>query len=232
MGQGYNFCEFVSGGAFVPSGTPTAHFSADTIVGLNDGEKGSQWDDQISIYYLANSNATYQPIYKTSIQNGLPIVRFNSGADNRLYNAAIEIALTSTIFLVIQQDAWIASTGVFDSYPVPNAHSCFQFTATPNLTLYRGTLWDSGGFALGSFKVMTVQFKTGGQLTAFRLNGVEIDTGNTSGLPTAADGFTLGGTGNSETNGSPVSIGEVIIYDGTESAAANETGLMSKWGIS
>lgn len=59
-----------------------AWYDASQIVGLNDGDAVGTWSDLSGNgHHLTES--TFKPTYKTAIQNGLAVVRFN-GTDNRL----------------------------------------------------------------------------------------------------------------------------------------------------
>ena len=50
---------------------------ADAISGLNDGDLVSSWLDQSGNAFNFSASGSARPTYKTNIQNGNPVVRFN-----------------------------------------------------------------------------------------------------------------------------------------------------------
>lgn len=66
---------------------------ASRIVGLSNDDKVSQWDDfSGNSRHAVQANSTYQPIYKTYVQNGLPAVRFGSASGVKLTTPAFSLA--------------------------------------------------------------------------------------------------------------------------------------------
>ena len=60
------------------SGSTNLWMRADAITGLSDGDKIATWPDSgPGAHDGIQGNATYQPTYKSGIQNGKPIVRFS-----------------------------------------------------------------------------------------------------------------------------------------------------------
>jgi hypothetical protein len=59
-----------------------AWYKADAITGKNDGDPISQWDDSSgNARHAIQATGGSQPTYKTAIQAGLPVVRFDGAAD-------------------------------------------------------------------------------------------------------------------------------------------------------
>lgn len=62
--------------------SPTVWFDASQLTGLSDGDGVSSWTDLSGNGYHATQSTTdYKPLYKTNIQNGLPVVRFDGSND-------------------------------------------------------------------------------------------------------------------------------------------------------
>lgn len=61
---------------------------ADTATGLNDGDQIATWTDASGLGHdITQATAAKRPLYKTSILNGLPVVRFD-GTDDFMATAA------------------------------------------------------------------------------------------------------------------------------------------------
>jgi hypothetical protein len=96
---------------------------ASRIVGLSNDDKVSQWNDfSGNSRHAVQANSTYQPIYKTGVQNGLPAVQFGSingvklttpafGLSTfSLYIVTNQISRNVTYPIIIEQD--IVNTGI------------------------------------------------------------------------------------------------------------------------
>ena len=58
-----------------------AWWKADAITGLVDADPVSTWTDSTANAYALTGTLTTRPLYKTAIQNGLPVVRFDGSND-------------------------------------------------------------------------------------------------------------------------------------------------------
>jgi hypothetical protein len=223
FGTGINF-NFAAGDAeFVPTGSPVAHFSADTIVGLNDGDRIQTWSDQtVNGNDLVQSTENIRPLYKTGIQNGLPAVHLATVSDI-MSIAALSMTQANSIFIAFKVIATGAGLELFDGGAARQIVKQKSFDTV--WQYYAGSFVDSLTAVDTNNHVLAIQFN--GASSTFRLDGVEIVSGN----PGAGGsiGFTLGRGGASTITSY---IYEIILYDSAESTSANETGLMSKWGIS
>ena len=96
-------------------------WKADAISGLIDGDPVSTWSDESASGWDATASSTDRPTYKTSILNGLPVVRFD-GTDDHLALGAVDASRTvsgSTIYAVVRTDVtdsiirywWFGSNG-------------------------------------------------------------------------------------------------------------------------
>jgi hypothetical protein len=220
-----------------PTAGPYFWFDASAITGLSNGDPVPSWPDLSGNGFdLTQGNPTYQPTYLAAEQNGLPVIQFNAGGDSNLRQAnpinPIRWDFFATIFIVIRMDAWVLNQRLWDTNPVPNGLMAAMSDNSPEITLYRGTLWETPGFTVGQFVMYTVQYKSSGQQTVVRVNGVQQGTGVTSGLGNGGSGFVLGGAGNVDNFGAPISVAELLVYNGIEDPTVNEQALMGKWGIS
>lgn len=76
-------------------------YKADAIVGLNDGDKVSQWNDSSgNNNHAVQSAEANKPIYKTNILNGFPVVRFDGNDDYMKFTTALSTIRTA--FFVVK----------------------------------------------------------------------------------------------------------------------------------
>jgi len=98
---------------------------ASQIVGLNDGDAVATWTDASGNGYNATQGtASKRPIYKTSILNGQPVMRFD-GVDDFLENAtftALNNATAASLFIVKRQ-----TSGAAIRFPFLFVNSFYQF---------------------------------------------------------------------------------------------------------
>ncbi len=106
------------------------------ISGLSDGGAVSQWNDASrSGWNVTQGTAALRPIYKTAIQGGSPVVRFDgasaTNAGDRLISSSVTASQTFSFVTVFQVSSSDTSGAVvFDSY---NSTQC---------VLYRGYALD------------------------------------------------------------------------------------------
>jgi len=206
---------------FVPSGTPIGWWDASAITGLSDTDKVASWTD-----LSGNGNhliePTNQPTYRTGIQNGLPVVKFSG--DSRLYAVIAGLEQPQTVFIVFRQTQWQENSYIIDGTDGPNI--LFVNGFTPQINLHCGTLGPvTTDMTIGDFKVCSIV--SNGASSSIRVNGLnesiaDAGAGNSGGL---CIGRWAGG------NFPYVEVCEVLLYSGTESRAANESGLATKWGL-
>jgi hypothetical protein len=91
------------------SWTPPAglvlRLEADNIVGLTDGQTVTTWPDSSGLGN--NATATGSPVYKTSIMNGKPVVRFSAGGDDWFDHT--DYANARSVIMVVNPTAHAAS---------------------------------------------------------------------------------------------------------------------------
>ena len=78
-------------------------FNAAKITGKNDADTISLWSDAAGGAISAAPTAGKEPIYKTNIINGKPVIRFASASTQELHTAAVNLSGTNnmTLFLVM-----------------------------------------------------------------------------------------------------------------------------------
>jgi len=86
-------------------------YKADSISGLYDNDKVSQWDDQSgNDNHATQGTSDYQPIYKTSILNGKPVVRFDGSNDFMSFTSALTNVRTA--IFVLKSETPVPDRGV------------------------------------------------------------------------------------------------------------------------
>lgn len=229
FGSNFNFGGFTSGdSAFVPSGTPVAWYDASAITGLSDNDSVAQWDDSASTNHLVQAVGAQQPIYKTAVQNNKPGVYSDGSAQQNLsVTLGASASQTNTIFIVCKPDTGEAGLDiVFDSTGSGARQAVYTTGSPADWYMYAGSQYGGNALRTNVAQVLVATFK--GASSTLRINGSQVDTGNAG--TNALDGIRLFDStgGNDEFKGY---IFEVIVYDGEESPAANEAGLITKWGI-
>lgn len=107
------------------------------ISGLSDGNAVSQWDDASrSGWNVTQATGALQPLYKTAIQGGQPVVRFDgsnaTNAGDRLISSSVSVSQPYSYVIVLQVSSSDTNGAtIFDSY-----------NSTQSI-VYRGTTSDS-----------------------------------------------------------------------------------------
>mgnify|MGYP001615743132 FL=1 len=200
---------------------------ADAITGLVDGDPIATWTDQSgSGNNAVQATGTKQPLYKTAIKNGLPIVRFD-GTDDILQTPVLFSSGNVTGFVVAQNRTNVGTyRPLLAALPLRgltwlNNHMMLNIDASINSTSAFSTMV----FYTFSFIYVASGVSTLGQ------NG-SLVTGNagTTPITTAWD---IGGA--SAYNWFRTwDVGEVIIYDSAVSDANRisvENYLNTKWAV-
>ena len=164
------------GGSWDPSqlSSLAAWYKADAITGLSDGDPVSTWSDESASGWDATASSTDRPTYKTSILNGLPVVRFN-GTDHYLALGAVDASRNvsgSTIYAVLQTDVTAAT------------FRCWWFTGIAGSTSSARTLANLssvariGGRTLDSDSFASVSVTTNVPVSSWVLHGGVFDNAN------------------------------------------------------
>lgn len=179
---------------------------ADAIVGKVDGDAISTWSDSSGNSKDATqATGVNQPIYKTNILNGLPVLRLNGS--QWMAQATFAVSQPITVFAVAKQTSNSTNASVFSASDA-NENTLLFTTNTPNrLDLYGGT--DLFGYTdlLGSFNVLTGVFN--GASSINQVNGRPEALGNAGALNITT--YRIGNNaGGSTLTGD---IAEVIVYN-------------------
>lgn len=212
---------------FVPSGSPAGWWAADQITGLSDGDPVGTWPDLSgNNNHLVQAVGASKPTYKTGIQNGLPILRFD-GLNDFIGPATFAMTQPETVFVVLKQTTW-----TLDDAPIDGSTMYMilaQRATTPRFSIY-GAAWgcENSALAIGSFGILTALWN--GASSYIRINGGNQVTGN------AGAGFDGGGimAGRRHDVGAfyfDGDIAEIVAYNSNETPTDNEAGLNGKYAI-
>lgn len=224
-----------SAGGWSPSDVSNLEvwLDAGTITGLSDGDAVTTWTD-----LSGNSNsptqatASKKPLYKTSIINGLPVVRGDGSDDYLQVTFGAALSQPNTVFVVCKFVN--LGTGdyrfVFDGIGVTRHAIYRKNQAAHTWWYYAGTERDSGDVADTSAHILVAVFN--GASSSLRLDGAEI-------VATDPGSQTLGGITlfNDQSFALPgnIDIAECGVYDAGLSAGnigLLETYLSTKYGVS
>lgn len=127
---------------------------------LTDGDRISSWDDESgNSNPLTQPNASFQPEYKTSILNGLPVVRFNL-PEGRLRNTAFPIPTTGISAIYVSSNSE-SNDGIL-SYTRPGRDNDFLLFNSSNLQLFVGGTSNTSGISAndGVFHIMNAGWQS------------------------------------------------------------------------
>lgn len=246
-GTGYDFqVQAVNGngpGAWsaTATGTPVAPFDilavtgrkvilrADSITGLVNSDPVASWTDESGQGNdVAQATAGFKPLYKTAIQNSLPMVLFD-GADDYLRRATFTGGTLSqpiTMFIVCKVVSYVASSVIVDSASTTSRLALREISA--NWSMFAGTTLSSST-AINTTTAHLLELTDNGVSSTLALDGTIIATGD-AGAHTMI-GLTLGANA---TPGSyaPVYIGEIGVFAPipTGDLANIRSYLKAKWG--
>lgn len=204
-----------------------AWFKADAITGKIDGDAIAQWNDGSgNNRHLAQATGSKQPLYKTAIQNSLPIVRFD-GTDDTM-KVAFTLNQPEHVFAVVKITSTSASKYLWDGGAVGDVMVLYQSLSAGNLRQYAGTNGASlTGISWATFHQVSALYN--GASSEIRLDAAatatSVGAANAGGL---AVGSNFGGT-----NNSAIDVAEILVYSAALSATDKgrvEAYLKSKWG--
>ena len=109
----------------IPTSNLVLWLRSDQIVGLSDADPISTWPDLSGLGYDAVSSGTLRPLYKTSILNGHPAVRFD-GSDDEMSIASVgtELSTDAHLFIVCS----LNSESSYNVYNHGNVDSWWRYT--------------------------------------------------------------------------------------------------------
>ena len=204
-----------------------AHYDATTI-SASDGDSISTWSDQTDNDHDLTAGA--EPIYKTDILNGNPIVRFD-GVDDFLNVSFSEQSQPNTIFVVFQLNSVESSRNnhIIDANTGNNQAFFTDDSNDQNYQLFAGNR--IGGNTQSAPPETYIASNLFNETSSeFRLNGTTDSTGDVG--INNLDGITVGAQGGGDNN-TEVDIGEILVYPSDKSQIFNdvESYLNDKWGV-
>jgi len=194
--------------AFTPASLSglAAWYDASQITGTTDGAALSQWNDLSgNARHLRQATGASQPIYKTAIQNGKGVVRFDG--TNDVMSVVAAIPKPFTVFLVGRATQGTIANETF--FGGGNSVSCQADTSGHYRISGGPPTWASaaGGTKVNSFVVLCGVFDDATSL--IRVNGVET-------VDTLATGSAISAIHAGASNGSADflkgDIAELIVY--------------------
>ena len=202
---------------------------AANITGLADGDAISTWTARTGTN--ATATLTARPLYKTGIQNSLPIVRAD-GSNDLMSLTGLVAALGSFTFVAAFNPYVTSPSGKFLFDTQTGRLTIAQVGgATGKIGWLNGVTWRNIANATTGWQVVAWVLTSGGNGEIFR-NGVSLGTavytataigGNVALFAFTATGYNL-----------QCDLGELLIYSAaldTSTRAAAESYLNSKWAI-
>lgn len=202
---------------------------ADSISGLDDGDPVETWTDESGEGNdVTQGTAAKRPLYKTNVQNGLPVVRFD-GSDDYLQRG-FTLAQPYTRISAFKQVSWTVNDRVFSSGPGMSQAPLYQNATTPNLRMYAGTQGpENSNLAVGAFGIVVEVFN--GVSSSLQVNNTTPVSGDVGAA--TPNGITLGAHIDGTLSGE-VDIGEVVVYSRlltAEELDQIKAYLAAKWGV-
>ena len=195
---------------------------ADDITGLNDGDNISNWaDGSGNLNDVSQPNAALTPEYKTSILNGLPVVRFNKN-NGRIRKTNFTTFPTTAITEFFVNSSNESNDGML-SYASTVNNNDFLLFSSNSLRIYRagntnsgisynGNIWNIGSALWRNSDGRSEVWKNG--LQAFNTTGFQTGTSITSGGCLAIAGEQDAVDANYDANQAHFGdFAEVIIYN-------------------
>lgn len=136
--------DIASGGGFTPPAGTVAWYKADELVGFSDNDPVGTWTDDSGDGNDSVGSGSTRPLYKTAIQNGLPIVRFD-GTDDYLevsggpmlgtqpftvHMVALNRNTTASVFPLVGGNQWRCGRWGNDGKSAMSAGSLVQGSAS------------------------------------------------------------------------------------------------------
>ena|SRR3990167_5968601 len=224
--------------AFSPLDLPGLQFwvKSDAITGLADADPVGDWNDQSgNANHATQSTAAKKPTYKTNIQNGRPIVRFD-GVDDALLaadSATLDIASSITAFAAISFPTLNNWGRVFDKARETAYMLSLNTTGKSRFETNTGALESSTTLIASTFYI--ISFVWGSGIATHYLNGVADGSGAVSTpISTNTSPLVIGAYGpNASQDFSKQDVGELLLYAAALSSAERqnvEQYLNSRWG--
>ncbi len=192
----------------------------DSLSGLSDNDNVSDWPDfSGNNNDFSQINAADQPLYKTSVINGKPVVRFDGISDFMTAPDIISGNIGRTIFIIGKMTS---STGSNDGlllnldYP-QTVGSGRTYSVTPEIAVrVNGNIVYNEGFGTTDFRLLTIRNAAAANVTAVQmfLDGVPgtVASTNPATINTGTNGTSIGWSDH-VTDYFDGDMAEVIIYN-------------------
>jgi len=201
-------------------------------LGLADGDSVSSWTD------LSNKNrhatqatAAKKPVFKTNIQNGNPVVRFD-GTDDWMSTAAWGDLLQPNTIFIVAKIPIAASKIILDGVDSTKRHQFSTGITENTLIQFAGTSATITQLGIrGNWAIASLAYNS--PLSNAYINGVLTNTGNLS--TNVLSGLTLGGHPTIDDYHPSTDMGEIIVYNKILTVTERqriELYLSRKWGVS
>ena len=191
---------------------------ANKITGLADNADITTWaDNSGNSNDLSQPNALFKPVYKTSIINGYPVVRFNKTNGRIRRNPFAGFATTAITAIYVNKNNAESGDGIL-SYASSGSDNDFLTFSSNNLLVYRGVSNNNSGVSFNdnSFHITNVSWQSVGGSTEFWKDGLQEFTGTLN-------------AGSSITSGGSLALaGEQDAIDGSYSSAQAHFGDFSE----
>ncbi|MCK4464669.1 MAG: hypothetical protein KAU83_03070, partial [Bacteroidales bacterium] len=145
---------------------------ADSITGLSDGDDLPLWTDGSgNSLDFSQPNMLYQPVYRTNLLNGKPIIRFQDFNNDRIRRtgfASFPSTAITTFFVNKNMDG---GDGLL-SYASTGSDNDFLLYNSTNIGIYRGTNVNSGiNISDDSWHIVDVSWRSVDGATSLWLDG-------------------------------------------------------------
>lgn len=214
---------------------PNLKFWGDTtkITGLSDSDKVSQWNDLSGNgNHAVQANSSYQPVYKTNVENGLPAILFSGASYVRLVTPAFALSVY-TIYMVVKRVSYVVGYPIIYEQDTVNSGMLLM----DNSGYFYHRYIDGWGDCLSS-PLTTSPYNLTCQATESKLytryNGIAIANSSNSAGATSRTKTTSIGNSDGGGNGWNGYVMELIVYGEAQSAkvvSTLETYLSKKWDI-
>jgi hypothetical protein len=208
-------------------GTVMGWYKADAITGKNDGDTITTWEDSSAANNdLTQATDTKRPLYKTAIQNGLPVVRFDGAGD--FLQKVFTFAQPAHIIVVgTYRTGYSSNAVIFDGGVAGTIHGALFRTSSTVMSLYAGSTSCALTTTPQAWHCYASLFSNAASEN--RADGGAAATGTAGSGPLG--GITLGADAAGAQSGA-VDIGEVIAFSTTLSAGSRqaiEAAMKEKW---
>lgn len=197
-----------------------------------DGQAVAAWDDASgNSHHLIQATAAAQPLYKTAVQNGRPVVRFD-GTDDTLKKTFVANQPLSVFF--VMKNAGPSGRWIWDGGTGTTGTACsLKWQTATQLQMHAGTplLGPASTAVLSTWYVYAAIWDAPNTLAQLYLNGILAMQGNPG--TNAMQGIALGAT-LAPSLWSAADIAEVVIYDRAMTTAERqqiEAYLNARWSI-